>query len=265
MDTTTNSISFLITHYHRAEDLLKCINAIRMLELENYEIVVSDDGSDATTLETISTYHIDTLVRAERNGGLASNINKGIAVCKGTFILYCQEDFLLDSNLKKVLPRLLSYLHDRTADMIRLTSYFRFNKVRKLNEDIFLIPRFSLANFFQNYYRYSDHPYIVKSDFYDKHGYYLDYTSGGYGETEYSVRLSRSSVKIAITSIFYARGIVGSSSVMMNEEGRLDKSQGYNKKIIKIARAFRLYFEWLVYNKNRRGLITYTNERKTGR
>ena len=260
---STCNISFLITHYHRADDLLKCINAIRALHIKNYEIVVSDDGSDMTTVATIEKYPIDTLVLAKVNEGLTSNINKGIAACKGKFILYCQEDFLLVPSFKDSLPRLLSYLENGEVDMIRLTSYFRFNKVYRLNEDISLIPKFAISNFFQNYYRYSDHPYIVRRGFYGRFGYYLDHVSGGYGETEYSVRLSRSPVKIGITSTFYARAISGSTSVMMNEKGRQDKSQGYNKKLVKIARAFRLYFEWIFYSKNKRGLITYTNERKT--
>ena len=256
------NISFLITHYNRPKDLLKCVTSIHSLELDDYEIVVSDDGSDQEVIYSIRAYAINTLIEAPVNGGLASNINKGIKACKGEFIIYCQEDFLLAPEFKDALPRLLDSIAKGTVDMIRLTAYFHFNKLNKINNDISLIPRFSFFNFFQNYYRYSDHPYIVKRSFYNQFGFYMEHTSGGYGESEYGIRLSRSSVKIAITNVFYAKGILESDSVMMLEKGRVDISKKYNKKIVKLLRAFRLYFEWTVYNKKKRGLMTYRNERK---
>lgn len=262
MQKSNHSISVLITHYNRVDDLLKCIDGIIALELDNCEIVVSDDGSSPEILKQVKKYPIDTLVESTKNQGLASNINKGVAACKGDYIIYCQEDFLLVREFKKVLPRLIASIEDGAVDMIRLTSYFRFNKVHGINELISLIPRFSFQNFFQNYYRYSDHPYIVKRVFYDQYGYYLDHTSGGYGETEYSVRLSRSSVKIGITNFFYAQGIAGSRSVMMNENGREDISKNYSKTLVKITRSLRLYIEWFFYNKIKRGLVTYKNERR---
>ena len=256
-------ISFLITHYNRPKDLLKCLEAMRLLELDDYEIVVSDDASSQEVLNTIRAYPLDTLVETSRNEGLASNINRGLKACKGSYVIYCQEDFLITAGFKDILPSLLSNIDNGTADMVRLTAYFRFNKLYKIDDDLSLIPRFSFSNFFQNYYRYSDHPYIVKRSFYDTYGYYLNNTSGGYGESEYGVRLSRSSVKIAITNVFYAKGILESNSVMMLEKGRVDVSKKYNKKLVKLLRAFRLYLEWILYKKEKRGLVTYKNERNT--
>ena len=143
-------ISFLITHYNRPKDLLKCVTSIHSLELDDYEIVVSDDGSDQEVINSIRAYAINTLVEAPVNGGLASNINKGIKACKGEFIIYCQEDFLLAPEFKDALPRLLDSIAKGTVDMIRLTAYFHFNKLNKINNDISLIPRFSFFNFFQS-------------------------------------------------------------------------------------------------------------------
>ncbi len=255
-------ISFLITHYNRPLDLLECLEGIKKMNISNYEIVVSDDGSDEENRKLIHEYKIDKLILAKKNQGLAANINKGIESCEGEYIIYCQEDFILDSKISTILPECLELLDSQKADMIRFTANYKFNKLINLSENVFLIPKFSIRNFLLNYYQYSDHPFLTKKIFYNKYGSYLENTSGRYGETEFAIRIFKSNAKIAITKSSLATSVVGSESVLINESILKSKDYKINKPLIKIARAFRLYLEWFLYRKSKRGLKTYRNFRE---
>ena len=261
MNTEKTLISFLITHYNRPSDLLTCIDAIKNLDITNSQVVVSDDASTIENLKIIKKYPIDTLILSKTNNGLAANINKGLAACDGQYIIYCQEDFVLHSSIKNILTECIKVLESGKADLIRFTANFKFKKLINLTENIALIPKFSIANFMQNYYQYSDHPFITKKSFYDSFGYYLENTSGRYGETEYAIRICNSKAKIAITKNYIASNIIGSTSVLLNEMNVKQNNYKLNKSIIKFLRVIRLYFEWLFYNKQKRGLITYKNGR----
>ena len=92
-------ISFLITHYNRPDDLFECISSIRKLEIANSEIIVSDDASKKECIEIIQQFKVDQLLLSNSNEGLAANINRGIKACSGEYIIYCQEDFVLDSRV----------------------------------------------------------------------------------------------------------------------------------------------------------------------
>jgi glycosyltransferase involved in cell wall biosynthesis len=255
-------ISFLITHYNRPKDVEKCIEAILLVKSAEDEIVVSDDGSALDNITQLKDLEIDTLVKTEKNLGLAANINRGLQQCKGDYILYCQEDFILSPTLKDKLPEFIRLIDDSKIDLIRFSSYFDFYKVENFNDTLNIIPRFSFSNFTQNFYRYSDHPFLVSKDFHPIYGYYLEQTSGRYGETEYAIRISNSTVVIAITQQPMAHSIDGSESTLINEIQPIAAPFKLNKGVKKYARAVRMYFEWIMYHKSKRGLITYKNGRK---
>lgn len=261
MEKSKIKISFLITHYNRPNDLLQCISGIQNLKIANYEIVVSDDGSTAENIKLIENGAIDKLILAPKNQGLAANINKGIKACEGDYIVYCQEDFILDANLSTSLPECIDLLKSNKVDMVRFTSNVAFTKLLPLTQGIDLIPKFSFKNFQTNYYQYSDHPFIVKKSFYEYYGYYLENTSGRYGETEYAIRILKSKAKIGITKKVFASVVDGSISVLANESGKKTKKVKLFKPMLKVARSFRLYLECLLYNKEKRGLLTYKNFR----
>lgn len=255
-------ISFLITHYNRPQDIEKCIEAITFVKSIDDEIVVSDDGSSLDTINHLKRLKIDTLVETEKNLGLAANINRGLKKCKGDYILYCQEDFILSPVLKDKLPEFMQLIDDSKIDLIRFSSYFEFNELEKFNETLNIIPRFSFSNFTQNFYRYSDHPFLVSKDFHPTYGYYLEQTSGRYGETEYGIRICNSKAVIAITEKPMAHSIDGSESTLINEIQPIGTHYKLNKGVKKYARALRMSLEWIMYRKDTRGLMTYKNGRK---
>ena len=147
-------ISILTTHYNRPHVLVSCLKAIEAAKLDfKYEIVVSDDGSSKKNLDIVRGLLINTLVIAEKNEGLASNLNKGIRACKGQYILYVQEDFIIKPEFINVFREGLQLLDSGKLDMIRYRSNYKFNHLIRYSENIFKIPKFSFRNFNINTFR----------------------------------------------------------------------------------------------------------------
>lgn len=251
-------LSILITHYNRVHELKVLLSEIDKLGIEiPYEIVVSDDGSTGSHLEKLLTLKIDNLVLSKINTGLATNLNKGLLACKGKYILYCQEDYLIKNEFKEVLNEAIGLLGSGKLDMIRFRSNYKFPVLKKISRNIGVIPKFSFKNFKYNTFKYSDNPFITTRSFYDKVGFYLENTSGPYGETEYAIRVLTFNVKIGIGFRNYFIPNTKSESVMMIANPI--RKRNVNKSIIQYARAIRQHFEWIMYNKSNRKLITYKN------
>ena len=257
-------ISILITHYKRPETIVECLNAIRAVTWGRpIEIVVSDDGSDFETQSFLKTLSIDRLLLSEKNMGLASNLNKGLKACQGDYILYVQEDFIAKPNFDEVIEDSLRLLKEGSLDMIRYCANYRFNHLIPITEKISRIPKFSFQNFNINTFQYSDNPFITSPAFFERFGYFLENTSGGYGETEFAVRILNSKAKIGITNKYYFKHSLGIPSVMdINLDiSKRKKRIGIKKKIWRFARSLRQHLEWMLYNPKNRKLYSYSNKR----
>ena len=257
-------LSILITHYNRPKSLKECLQAIQALKLEYpHEIVVSDDCSAFENIELIKKIEGVRLILSDSNRGLAANLNHGIKACKGDYILYCQEDFLLKKTILDVLPECFKSLDSGQVDMVRFRANYKFNKLIKISEHINKIPKFSLHNFHINTFRYSDHPFITSPDFYKRFGYYLENSSGPYGETEFAIRILKLKATIGITTRDYIKANEGVASVI--HQGVFVKTtrlnNGFKRKAHRFARALRQHLEWLLYNPKYRKLKTYKNQR----
>ncbi|WP_417558566.1 glycosyltransferase family 2 protein [Mesoflavibacter zeaxanthinifaciens] len=258
-------LSILITHYGRPDSIVECLERIRALDLSMpFEIIVSDDGSDSKTQQFLKTLKIDTLLLSEENKGLASNLNKGLNACRGNYILYIQEDFLVQENFVDVIEESFNLLKDGTLDMIRYCANYRFKHLIPITKNINKIPRFSLQNFNINTFQYSDNPFMTTPSFFARFGYFLEDTSGGYGETEYAIRILNSSAKIGITNIYYFKHAANVASVMDVDTNKIKskKRKGIKKKVWRFARALRQHLEWILYNPQNRRLYSYFNKRK---
>lgn len=256
-------LSILITHYNRPDALLKCIDAIKNINWEiDYEIIVSDDGSKVENIERIKLINNISLLLSEKNQGLAANINKGINACKGNYILYCQEDFLIVKDLELILNELYFVLDNNKLDLVRLRANYSFPFLNKITNNVFEIPKFSWKNFLYNAFQYSDNLFITTPSFFVKNGLYLENTSGDYGEAEYAIRIFNSKAKIGITKRYYSQDVVGSESVMRKISAEIKRKNKLTKKLKQYLRAFRLHIERLLYNPQKRGLVTYKNKRR---
>ena len=73
-------VTLLITHYNRSSSLERLLRAFNDLKISFEDTVVSDDGSRPDQLEKVKALQLTfnfRLVTAPKNGGIASNINKG--------------------------------------------------------------------------------------------------------------------------------------------------------------------------------------------
>ncbi len=259
-------ISFLITHYNRPKSLEACIDSIRRLQLiSDYEIVVSDDCSEKAAIEEIRRLRIDSLVLSEVNTGLSSNINRGLNQCKGDFIVYIQEDFALNKVFERLEEKMLEMLSSNQTEMIRLRSNIKFKQSFDITDDFALIPRFAFKNFWIDQYRYSDHPYMVKTTFYTKYGKYKENVNTIHGENEYMIRMMKLNPKIAICKYECVDHMNIEGSVreeLQNSSAKTIRNKKWIKPIKRIVNALRFKFEFVFYNPNKRKLITIKNLRK---
>ncbi|WP_456439204.1 glycosyltransferase family 2 protein [Psychroserpens sp.] len=253
-------LSILITNYNRPDALAICITAIKNIEFPlPVELVVSDDCSDPEKLIQLQNLPIDTLVTTPINQGLASNLNKGIKACKGDYILYIQEDFIISPEILNILPESITLLNSGALDMIRYRANYVFNHLIPLTKHISKIPKFSFRNFNINTFQYSDNPFLTTPFFFEKHNYFLENASGPYGETEFAIRVLKSTSKIGIADRNYFSANDNSSSVMVTKP--VKQRLGFKRKLWRFARALRQHLEWMLYQSDNRKLRTYKNKK----
>lgn len=247
-------VSILITHYNRSKALIDCIESFKALNLEiNFEFIVCDDCSTEEQLTEIRKIKDITLIESEYNRGLGANINKGLPYCSGEFILYCQEDFMITSGFVNVIEEIAVVLRQNKVDMVRLKANYRFPKLISISKNISQIPKFAVQNFLVNAFQYSDNPFVIKKDFFEKNGFYLEDVKGNYCELEYSIRIMKSNVNVAILNQYVFKS--GQWESVLNYSARPQKRG--RKEFHKFLRAIRLHLECLLYNPSKRVLFTF--------
>lgn len=173
-----NDISLLVTHYNRSKSLEKLLKRLLELNLQFYQIVVSDDGSTSEHLnyiETLQTTYSFKLLKAPHNKGLGNNINKGQNIIETPYTLYIQEDFVPQALFVEKLQKAHQFMQqDVKLDFVRFYAYFKFPYLKPVG-DGFSEMLFSHWKFWQGYrkfYVYSDHPHLRRQIFFNRFGEY---------------------------------------------------------------------------------------------
>ncbi len=255
----TPVLSILITSYNRPAALQKCVEAIREIDWPvSVEVVVSDDASTPEALSEIKQIKgIDHLLTAQKNLGLGGNLNKVLKAAKGEFVLYCQEDFLLEEKIAPVIAEAIKLIREHQLEMVRFQANYHFPKLVSLTTHIFAIPHFSWKNFLFNTFQYSDNPFITRNGFFKDLGYFLEGVRSDYGEAEFAIRVVAFKKRIGITKPYFVKPNEKEQSTLRNQKIGLKKTTP-KKKLKRFLRALRQHVEWLFYRKNKRGLITYS-------
>jgi len=171
-------ITLLITHYNRSLSLERLLKSFEELKISFNEIVVSDDCSKPEHIKNLllfkDRYGI-TPVLAEKNKGLANNINKGQRAVKSPYTLYVQEDFIPTPVFGQRLTDGLSMIkEDANLDLVRFYAYRKYPFLKPVafgfSEMQF---RFLVPNAYQ-FNCYSDHPHLRRSSFIEKFGEYKE-------------------------------------------------------------------------------------------
>ena len=155
-------------------------------------------------------------------------------------------------------------LDESEADMVRLRSNVKFNTYEIVRNNYKQIPRLAFRNFLIDHYRYSDHPFVVKNNFFKFYGYYKENVNTIYGENEYMVRMMKLNPKILIMNETCAVpiNIEGSVREDSKDKNRLLKFNNYYIKFMKrILNSLRFKIEYIFYHQQRRKLLTFKNLR----
>ncbi len=185
-------VSLLVTHYNRSNSLEKLLSSLEREGCYFGEIVVSDDCSKPehiAKLEVLRDRFHFTLITANRNGGLAANINKGQAAIKTAYTLYVQEDFIaLPGCLEHLRNGMTLMAENPDYDFVRFYAYdkYPFLQPHKFGFSTMHFKFWSLS--FGKFNFYSDHPHIRRNSFTAKFGGYKEGISGD--KTEFAMMMS---------------------------------------------------------------------------
>lgn len=114
-------LSFIVPVYNVSSYLSKCLDSIlnQSLSVEEYEIVVVNDGSTDGSFEIVQCYakkYPNITVITQKNGGLSSARNVGIRVARGEYIQFVDSDDYLEPN---VIKGLLEKMERENLDVLR--------------------------------------------------------------------------------------------------------------------------------------------------
>lgn len=135
-------VSIIVPCYNQAAFLNNALKSVFEQTFSNWECIIINDGSEDNTGEIAKTWIARDerfLYSFQKNSGVSSARNKGIAVAKGEFILPLDaDDIIKDTYLEKAMKRF------EEAPSLKLV-YCKAEKFGKINEEWVLSP-FSLKN-----------------------------------------------------------------------------------------------------------------------
>lgn len=89
-------VSIALTTFNGGSLIKEQVDSILAQTYQNFEIVISDDGSDKETLDILNTYTAqDSRIRWSRSPlerGYRKNTENAISLCKGEIIFLCDQD-----------------------------------------------------------------------------------------------------------------------------------------------------------------------------
>jgi glycosyltransferase involved in cell wall biosynthesis len=93
----SSMVSVVIPVHNGESKLPMCLQAVLQSEYSNYQIVVVDDGSSDRTIDVAKQYPC-TLVQLQQNSGPSIARNVGVEHAKGEFVLFIDDDVLVQPN-----------------------------------------------------------------------------------------------------------------------------------------------------------------------
>lgn len=120
--------SFVLPIYNVGRYLERCIRSILEQEIQDYEIILVNDGSKDNSGKICDDFEkMDHRIRVihKENGGLSDSRNVGIEVAKGDYLLLIDSDDYIDKNLLKEIDKVIENYPD--VDIIQFEYYIDYN------------------------------------------------------------------------------------------------------------------------------------------
>ena len=97
----------MIVPVYNCENTLKtCVDSLLRQEFDDYEIILSDDGSEDNSGAICDDYHKENeIIRVvhKTNGGVSSACNFGIDYARGKYVMFCDSDDFVEPEWMKLL------------------------------------------------------------------------------------------------------------------------------------------------------------------
>ena len=123
-------LSIIVPIYNVEKYLHKCVDSLLNQDINDYEIILVDDGSPDECPQICDNYaaaHKNVHVVHRENGGLSAARNSGIEVAQGEYIMFVDSDDYIESN---VLSGLMMQIDRDNLDVLR----FKYQNVNEKYE-----------------------------------------------------------------------------------------------------------------------------------
>ncbi len=95
-----NKISIVVPAYNASQYIVECLNSIVKQNLEEYEIIIVNDGSKDNTQETCERYisqnaGVNIKIINQPNGGVSVARNQGVEAATGEWVMFVDADDML--------------------------------------------------------------------------------------------------------------------------------------------------------------------------
>jgi len=95
-----DKVSIIIPVYNRLDYLREALRSARDQSYENVEIIVVDDGSEIDIRSVVEDFPGKGIAYYRQNNrGLSSARNRGIGLCRGKYVVFLDDDDLLEKNM----------------------------------------------------------------------------------------------------------------------------------------------------------------------
>lgn len=100
----TQKVSVIINNYNYGKFLRDAIDSALAQTYPNTEVIVVDDGSTDNSHQVIASYGSRIVPVLKANGGQASAMNAGFAVCQGEIVIFLDaDDYLYKDTVEQVV------------------------------------------------------------------------------------------------------------------------------------------------------------------
>lgn len=122
-------VSIIILNYNGINDTIECLDSLKQISYDNYEVIVVDNASSDNSSEALRKRDDIKFIEADKNYGFAEGNNIGACHAKGELICLLNNDTVVD---KDFLKEMISTMQD--AGVGETYSSF-FNYSRRFEKD----------------------------------------------------------------------------------------------------------------------------------
>ena len=128
MTVESYKVSIIIPHWNGIETISECLESLSHTNFDSFEIIVSDNASTDGSQKWIKdNYPKVRLLENNQNYGYAGGCNKGAEIANGKFLLFLNNDTVLDPDWLGHLIKCIEKNDEIAAGQPKILNYFDKN------------------------------------------------------------------------------------------------------------------------------------------